>query len=247
MHRRLAGATSSSNRLGPTDRRLSYHRRNQRWDVRVRNSIGPDVGRLQLEAQLQMVSRSIKGNVATQQRPNGAVKDAHDGESNANLVAQILWKTFISGRRFVFDRQRLFLRDRIVRWRDGHLGWVEMDFKTFRWLSKRSVTVKHFLIRFLKLFILFRRWKSGNEFSRKSNFIFILMGWLIGWLRNKWRWNWRLHKKIVDFPNIKTIAVESRSDPVFCNDCAWNKTADGKVKFSFEASSVWKFFFEHFN
>lgn len=46
MYRGLAGATVGAHRAGPQNGRLSHHRRDIGRNVRVRDGVRPDVGRL---------------------------------------------------------------------------------------------------------------------------------------------------------------------------------------------------------
>lgn len=58
MYRGLAGAPVGADRARPEDRRVSHHRRDIGRNVRVRHRVRPDVGWLQLEAQLPMVGHT---------------------------------------------------------------------------------------------------------------------------------------------------------------------------------------------
>lgn len=55
VHGGLAGAAARPHRPRPQDRRLSHHRRHLGRDLRVHHRVGHDLGRVQLEAELQMV------------------------------------------------------------------------------------------------------------------------------------------------------------------------------------------------
>lgn len=94
MHRGLAGAAAHAHRQRPHDGRVPDHRRHLGRHVRVCDRVGSDVGRLQLEAELPVVSRAAARNGAQTQRQNVAVAVADNG------------------RRTVFDRQGFLLRDR---------------------------------------------------------------------------------------------------------------------------------------
>lgn len=81
VYRGLAGAAASPNRPRPANGRVSNHRRHQRRDVRVCHGFRSNVGRLQLEAQLPVVSSAGKRDDEEEQRPNRTVADANNGLS----------------------------------------------------------------------------------------------------------------------------------------------------------------------